>query len=59
MTEGLPAVAAGHDAGGGGRARLLRGCAKGRRTVWVPATLRFVFVGFRHLPGAVWRRLDL
>jgi decaprenylphospho-beta-D-erythro-pentofuranosid-2-ulose 2-reductase len=32
---------------------------KGRRTVWVPATLRPVFSAFRHLPGPVWRRLPL
>jgi decaprenylphospho-beta-D-erythro-pentofuranosid-2-ulose 2-reductase len=33
--------------------------ANGRRTVWVPGTLRFVFSAFRHLPGPVWRRLPL
>ena len=33
--------------------------ARGRRTVWVPATLRPVFTVFRHLPGPVWRRLPL
>lgn len=38
---------------------VARGLAKGRRTVWVPAALRYVFVGFRHLPGPLWRRLDL
>jgi decaprenylphospho-beta-D-erythro-pentofuranosid-2-ulose 2-reductase len=32
---------------------------KGRRTVWVPATLRPVFSIFRHLPAPVWRRLPL
>jgi len=32
---------------------------KGRRTVWVPATLRPVFSVFRHLPGPVWRRMPL
>ena len=31
----------------------------GRRTVWVPATLRPVFSVFRHLPGPIWRRLPL
>jgi decaprenylphospho-beta-D-erythro-pentofuranosid-2-ulose 2-reductase len=35
------------------------GLAKGRRTVWVPGTLRAVFAGFRHLPGPVWRRLPM
>ena len=33
--------------------------AKGRRTVWVPGILRFVFSAFRHLPGPIWRRLPL
>ena len=37
----------------------VKGLARGRRTVWVPGTLRFVFSGFRHLPGPVWRRLPL
>ena len=32
---------------------------KGRRTVWIPATLRPVFSVLRHLPGPVWRRLPL
>jgi decaprenylphospho-beta-D-erythro-pentofuranosid-2-ulose 2-reductase len=34
-----------------------RGLRRGSRTVWVPATLRPVFAVFRHLPGALWRRL--
>lgn len=36
-----------------------RGLAKGRRTIWVPATLRPMFAVFRHLPGAIWRRLPI
>lgn len=32
---------------------------KGRRTVWVPATLRPLFSVLRHLPGPVWRRLPI
>ncbi len=32
---------------------------KGRRTVWVPATLRPMFSVFRHLPGPIWRRLPI
>jgi len=32
---------------------------RGRRTVWVPATLRPVFSVFRHLPGSLWRRLPM
>ena len=37
----------------------VRALRRGRRTVWVPATLRPVFSVFRHLPGAVWRRMPL
>jgi decaprenylphospho-beta-D-erythro-pentofuranosid-2-ulose 2-reductase len=33
--------------------------ARGRRTVWSPPVLRPVFSVFRHLPGAVWRRLPI
>ncbi len=32
---------------------------RGRRTVWVPGTLRPLFATFRHLPGPIWRRLPL
>jgi decaprenylphospho-beta-D-erythro-pentofuranosid-2-ulose 2-reductase len=32
---------------------------KGRRTVWVPATLRPVFSLLRHVPGPLWRRLPI
>ena len=35
-------------------ARALR---RGRRTVWIPWTLRPVFFGFRLLPQFVWRRM--
>jgi decaprenylphospho-beta-D-erythro-pentofuranosid-2-ulose 2-reductase len=31
----------------------------GRRTVWVPGTLRYVFSVLRHLPGPVWRRMPV
>ena len=31
----------------------------GRRVVWVPATLRYVFMLLRHLPAPIWRRLPL
>jgi decaprenylphospho-beta-D-erythro-pentofuranosid-2-ulose 2-reductase len=37
----------------------VKALARGRRTVWVPGTLRVVFSVFRHLPGALWRRLPL
>jgi decaprenylphospho-beta-D-erythro-pentofuranosid-2-ulose 2-reductase len=32
---------------------------KGRRTVWVPGTLRPLFSVMRHLPGPIWRRLPI
>ena len=35
------------------------GLRSGKRTVWAPGILRFVFMTFRHLPGAVFRRLPL
>lgn len=35
------------------------GIAKGRSTVWVPGTLRWVMSGLRHLPRPVFRKLDL
>ena len=31
----------------------------GRRTVWAPGALRYLFIVLRHLPGAVFRRLPL
>ncbi|HVA73410.1 MAG TPA: decaprenylphospho-beta-D-erythro-pentofuranosid-2-ulose 2-reductase [Acidimicrobiales bacterium] len=31
--------------------------AAGKEVIWVPATLRFVFMVFRHLPRIVWRRM--
>jgi decaprenylphospho-beta-D-erythro-pentofuranosid-2-ulose 2-reductase len=36
---------------------VAEGLAKGRDTVWVPAALRVVFAGFRHLPRPLWRRV--
>jgi decaprenylphospho-beta-D-erythro-pentofuranosid-2-ulose 2-reductase len=33
--------------------------AAGKEIVWVPATLRVVFSGFRHLPRWAWRRLPV
>ncbi len=35
------------------------GLRRGRRTVWAPPTLRYVFAVLRHLPGPVFRRLPL
>ncbi len=39
--------------------RVVDALAKGRRTVWAPGALRYVFMVLRHLPGPVWRRLPL
>lgn len=36
---------------------VVAGLAKGSGVVWVPSLLRWVFVVFRHLPQAVWRRM--
>ena len=38
-------------------AATARALAKGRRTVWIPWTLRPVFFVMRLLPQAVWRRM--
>jgi decaprenylphospho-beta-D-erythro-pentofuranosid-2-ulose 2-reductase len=38
---------------------VTRAIASGKEVVWVPATLRFVFAGFRHLPRWAWRRLPV
>jgi decaprenylphospho-beta-D-erythro-pentofuranosid-2-ulose 2-reductase len=35
------------------------GLRAGRRTVWAPGILRFVFMALRHVPGPIWRRLPL
>jgi decaprenylphospho-beta-D-erythro-pentofuranosid-2-ulose 2-reductase len=35
------------------------GLRSGRRTVWAPGILRFVFSALRHVPGPIWRRLPL
>ena len=32
---------------------------KGRRTVWAPGILRYVFMALRHVPGPIWRKLPL
>ena len=36
-----------------------KGLRSGRRTVWAPGILRFVFMTLRHVPGPIWRRLPL
>lgn len=35
------------------------GLRSGRRTVWAPGILRYVFMVLRHVPGPIWRRLPL
>jgi hypothetical protein len=37
----------------------VRGLKSGRRIVWAPGILRWVFTVLRHLPGPVWRRMPL
>jgi decaprenylphospho-beta-D-erythro-pentofuranosid-2-ulose 2-reductase len=37
----------------------VRGLRRGRRTVWAPGIVRFVFSALRHVPAPVWRRLPL
>lgn len=38
---------------------VVRGLRAGRRTVWVPGTMRWVMMILRHLPGPIWRRLPI
>ncbi len=58
MTEGLPAApfSTTADAVAEATVRALAGRA---HTIWVPATLRFVFAALRHLPRPIYRRLPL
>jgi decaprenylphospho-beta-D-erythro-pentofuranosid-2-ulose 2-reductase len=35
------------------------GMKAGKHTVWAPGTLRYVFIGLRHAPRAVFRRLPI
>ena len=58
MTQGLKAAPFATTPGAVAKATAAA-LRRGRRTVWVPATLRPVFTVLRHLPGAVWRRLPL
>lgn len=37
----------------------VRAVKRNKRVIWVPGLLRWVFVVFRHLPTALWRRLPL
>lgn len=58
MTEGLPAApfAATPEQVAD---VTVRGLRAGRRIVWAPGILRYVFSALRHVPSAVWRRLPL
>lgn len=56
MTAGLAAAPFATTPGAVAEATV-RGLRAGRRIVWVPGILRAVFVVFRHLPAAVWRRM--
>jgi decaprenylphospho-beta-D-erythro-pentofuranosid-2-ulose 2-reductase len=38
-------------------AAVVAGLAKGSGIIWVPSLLRAVFVVFRHLPRAIWRKI--
>jgi decaprenylphospho-beta-D-erythro-pentofuranosid-2-ulose 2-reductase len=58
MTAGLPPPPLSCSPDDVGRA-VLRALRTGQETVWVPASLRVVMSGLRHLPRAVFRRLPL
>ena len=38
---------------------VIRGLRQGRRIVWAPGILRWVFMVLRHVPHPIWRRLPL
>jgi decaprenylphospho-beta-D-erythro-pentofuranosid-2-ulose 2-reductase len=58
MTAGMPAapMSTTPEAVAAATAKAL---TAGRDVVWVPASLRLAFAGFRHLPRVVWRRLPV
>ena len=58
MTEGLPAAPFSIEPEAVADA-VVGGLRRGRRTVWAPGIVRYVFIVLRHLPGSVWRRLPL
>ncbi|HSO97951.1 MAG TPA: SDR family NAD(P)-dependent oxidoreductase [Solirubrobacteraceae bacterium] len=39
--------------------QTVRALERGRQTIWVPGSLRFIFAILRHLPRSVYRRLPL
>ena len=58
MTEGLPAAPFSIEPEDVADA-VVNGLRRGRRTVWAPGIVRYVFMILRHLPGSVWSRLPL
>lgn len=58
MTQGMKAAPFATTPGAVARATAAA-LRSGKRTIWVPGTLRYVFSIFRHLPGPIWRRLPL
>lgn len=58
MTKGLRPAPFAIDADDVGRTVALR-MKQGRRIIWAPGILRYVFMLFRHLPSVVWRRLPI
>jgi decaprenylphospho-beta-D-erythro-pentofuranosid-2-ulose 2-reductase len=56
MTEGLPEAPLSTTPEAVAEA-IVTGVRKGRHTVWVPGTMRWVMSGLRHTPRAVFRRL--
>ena len=58
MTAGLPPAPMATTADDVADA-VVRAMALGREVVYVPGTLRYVFMGLRHLPRKAWRRLPM
>lgn len=56
MTAGMDPAPFATDAEGVADA-ILRGLARGNDVVYVPPVLRWVWIAFRHLPRAAWRRM--
>jgi len=56
MTAGMEPAPFATDPGGVADA-IVRGLARGDDVVYVPPVLRWVWIAFRHLPRAVWRRM--
>ena len=58
MTEGMPAAPLATTPEAVATA-IARGIERGSTTIWVPAALRVVMSGLRHLPRPVFRRLKI